>query len=89
MKRDPLKQFVSLRNALQQRKQELEAELLHINRALGVQTSTASTTGAAAAPAAESRKAAGRKAGAKRARRHQSQAALQAGDSLHDCQGRV
>jgi hypothetical protein len=68
MKRDPLKQFVSLRNALQQRKQELEAELLHINRALGVQSSAASAPGAAAAPAAESRKAAGRKAGAKRAR---------------------
>ena len=51
MKRDPLKQFVSLRNALQQRKQELESELVHINRALGVQSTAAPAAAPAVAPA--------------------------------------
>ena len=62
MKRDPLKQFVSLRNALQQRKQELESELVHINRALGVQSTAAPTVAPApAAPVAVARR--GRKPG--------------------------
>ena len=72
MKRDPLKQFVSLRNALQQRTQELESELLHLNRALGVQsTITATAPAAPVAPAAAARpgrKPAAAKVRGKRAR---------------------
>ncbi len=72
MKRDPLKQFVSLRNALQQRKQELESELVHINRALGVQSTVAPTVAptpvAPAAPARRGRKPGAVKVSGKRAR---------------------
>lgn len=74
MKRDPLKEFVNLRNALLKRKQELESELLHINRALEIQSAPAAAPArvakaaapaAVAAPAKAGRKA---KAGGKRAR---------------------
>lgn len=65
MKRDPLKQFVALRDALLKRKQVLEVELQHINRALAVQGS-----GVAAAPAPVAATApAGRPAKVKRAGR--------------------
>ncbi len=74
MKRDPLKEFVNLRNALLKRKQDLESELLHINRALEIQAAPAPAPAravkaaapvAVAAPAKAGRKA---KAGGKRAR---------------------
>jgi hypothetical protein len=74
MKRDPLKEFVNLRNALLKRKQDLESELLHINRALEIQAAPAPASAravkaagptAVAAPAKAGRKT---KAGGKRAR---------------------
>ena len=77
MKRDPLKEFVNLRNALVKRKQDLESELLHINRALEIQTASAPAPAravkaavapvavAVAAPAKAGRKA---KSAGKRAR---------------------
>jgi len=74
MKRDPLKEFVNLRNALLKRKRDLESELLHINRALEFEiASVPSPTRAAkaVAPAAVATPAkAGRRAkvGGKRAR---------------------
>lgn len=46
MKRDPLKQFTSLRESLSKRKAVLEAELARINAALGVASAAvASSTG--------------------------------------------
>ena len=73
MKRDPLKQFVALRDALLKRKQVLEVELQHINRALAVQGATAPAAPApvaAAAPAGRPAKVkrGGRKVRGKRAR---------------------
>ena len=49
MKRDPLKQFVALRESLSKRKAVLEAELSKINAALGAATKV---TAVAVAPAA-------------------------------------
>lgn len=46
MKRDPLKQFVSLRDSLLKRKSALEAELNQINLALGATAPAAPTAGA-------------------------------------------
>lgn len=44
MKRDPLKQFTSLRESLSKRKAVLEAELARINAALGVASAAAAST---------------------------------------------
>jgi hypothetical protein len=74
MKRDPLKQFVALRDALLKRKQALEVELNHINRALAVSGPVAVAAPVAAAPAAApvgrppGGKSRGRKVRGKRAR---------------------
>jgi hypothetical protein len=80
MKRDPLKQFVTLRNALIQRKQALESELLHINRALEIQAGAGSAAGKSApvasvgAPA--SRKGPGRPARKARGKRARNEISL-------------
>jgi hypothetical protein len=44
MKRDPLKQFTSLRESLSKRKAVLEAELARINAALGVASAAAASS---------------------------------------------
>lgn len=54
MKRDPLKQYVSLRDSLLKRKAALEAELAKINAALGEAAPAKAAT--AKAPPARSRK---------------------------------
>ena len=66
MKRDPLKQYVALRESLSKRKAVLEAELSKINAALGA-TTTKVTTVAVAAPARAAAAPAGRRVKLKRA----------------------
>ena len=56
MKRDPLKQYVSLRDSLLKRKAALEAELAQINAALG-EAAPAKAAAAKAAPARSRKRA--------------------------------
>ena len=56
MKRDPLKQYVSLRDSLLKRKAALEAELAKINAALG-EAAPAKAAAAKAAPARSRKRA--------------------------------
>lgn len=56
MKRDPLKQYVSLRDSLLKRKAALEAELAKINAALG-EAAPAKPAAAKAAPARSRKRA--------------------------------
>jgi hypothetical protein len=56
MKRDPLKQYVSLRDSLLKRKAALEAELAQINAALG-EPAPAKASAAKAAPARSRKRA--------------------------------
>ena len=57
MKRDPLKQYVSLRDSLLKRKAALEAELAKINSALGEAAPAKAAAAAKAAPARSRKRA--------------------------------
>jgi len=73
MKRDPLKQFVALRESLLARQAQLQAELKGINEALGVATATvAAVTSIAAAPGRRPGRPPGPRRGGKRAKNEMS-----------------